>query len=37
MKRNQAPALEFVQSSGLFNPEEATVLKKTLAAAIVNP
>ena len=37
MKRNQAPALEFVQSSGLFNLEEATVLKKTLAAALVNP
>ena len=37
MKKNQAPALEFVQSSGLFNLEEATVLKKTLAAALVNP
>ena len=37
MKRNQAPALEFVQSSGLFNLEEAIVLKKTLAAALVNP
>lgn len=37
MKRNQAPALEFIQSSGLFNSEEATVLKKTLAAALVNP
>ena len=37
MKRNQAPALYFVQSSGLFNLEEAIVLKKTLAAALVNP
>lgn len=37
MKRNQASALEFVQSSGLFNLEEAIVLKKTLAAALVNP
>ncbi len=37
MKKNHAPALDFIQSSGLFTPEEATVLKKTLAAVRDNP